>query len=84
VAEAEQLDLGQRGGRGGARPRVEQREFADQLAGSDDGQHVLAAVGGGAVQFDLALGDDVQPVAGVALVEERVAAREGHLTHGGA
>ena len=36
------------------------------------------------MELDLALGDHVEAVARVALVEEGVTAREGHLTHGGA
>lgn len=36
------------------------------------------------MKLDLALGDDIEPVARVALVEEGVAPCERHLTHGGA
>lgn len=36
------------------------------------------------MQLHLALGHDIQPVAGVALVEQGVTACEGHLAHGGA
>src|SRR5690606_19493765 len=57
-------------------------EFADQLARAEHRQHVLPAVGGGAVELHLALGHHVQPVSGVALVEERVASGERRLGHG--
>ncbi len=84
VAEAEELHLGQRGRGGGTRARVEERQLTDQLAGAEDRQHVLAPVGGGAVELHLALGDHIEAVTRVTLVEQRVAAREGHLTHRGA
>jgi hypothetical protein len=84
VAEAEELDLGEGGGGRGARPGVEEGQLTDQLAGAEDRQHVLAAVGGGAVQLDLAFGDHVEAVARFALVEERVAAGERRFTHRGA
>ncbi len=45
-------------------------ELTDQLTRADHGEHVLAAVGGGAVQLHLALGDHVQAVARVPLVEQ--------------
>ena len=74
VAEAEQLRLGD--GRGGHRARagVEEAELAEHLAGAEDRDEVLAAVGARAAELDLALGDDVERVAPVALVEEHVAA----------
>ena len=76
MAQAEQLDLGQRGGGGRTRARVEEGQLTDQLAGAEHGEHVLPAVGGGAVELHLALGHHIEPVARVALVEEGVAARE--------
>ena len=68
MAEPDQLGLGHGGGGRGARPRVEQAELAEHLARAEDGEQVLAAVDAGAAELDLALADDVQPVALVALV----------------
>jgi hypothetical protein len=48
VAHRHDLRLGDRGGRGGARPGIEQRQLAEHLAGAEDGQQVLAAVAAGA------------------------------------
>ena len=55
---------------------VEERELAEHLARAEDGQEVLAAVGGGAAELHLAVEDDVELVARVALVEEHVAAAQ--------
>ena len=44
-------------------------------------EQVLPAVAGGAAELDLAFGDHVQPVAGVALVEEDLAPPQAHLRH---
>ena len=89
---AQEVLVGQRGegavgdgGDGGrARTRVEERELAEHLAGAEDRQQVLAAVAGGAAQLHLAVEDDVELVAGVALVEEHVAAAQAVLAHRGA
>ena len=70
----------------GRRPRagVEERQLAEHLAGAEDRQQVLAAVRGGAAELHLALGDDVELVARVALVEEHLAATQPVLAHRGA
>jgi hypothetical protein len=79
--EPEQLRLGH-GGRGhGARAGVEQRQLAEHLAGPEDRDEVLAAVGAAPAELDLALADDVEPVALVALVEQDVAALHARLRH---
>ena len=57
---------------------VEERQLAEHLAGAEDRQQVLAAVGGGAPELHLAVGDDVQLVPGVTLVEEHLAAAQPH------
>jgi len=82
VAEPDQLGLGHGGGGRGARPRIEQAELAEHLAGAEDGEQVLAAVDAGAAELDLALADDVEPVTLVALVEQDVAALEVRGGHG--
>ena len=73
--------VGDRGDGGGARARVEQRQLAEHLAGAEDRQQVLAAVGGGAAELHLAVGDDVELVALVALVEQHLAAAQPGLGH---
>src|SRR5690606_2125503 len=59
--------------RGRARPGVEQRQLAEHLARAEHAQHVLPAVLGGAGELDLAFEHDVEPVAGLVLVEDRLA-----------
>ena len=83
MAHRDDLGLGDGGGGGGARARVEQRQLAEHLARAEDRQEVLAAVAAGAAELDLALADDVEPVALVALVEEDVAALEPRRAHRG-
>ena len=88
-SQREQVVVGQRreggvgdgGDRRGARAGVEERELAEHLAGAHDREQVLAAVGGRAAELHLALGDDVELVAGVALVEEDVATAQLGLGH---
>jgi predicted HAD superfamily Cof-like phosphohydrolase len=69
-----------RGGRR-ARARVEERELAEQLARAEDGEEVLAAVGGAVADLHLAVDEDVQTVAGLALAEQDLAATQLDLTH---
>ncbi len=76
VRQGVERHVGHRGHRRRARTRVEQRQLAEHLAGAEDRQQVLAAVAGGAAQLHLALGDDVELVAGVPLVEEHLAATQ--------
>ena len=78
------VGVGDRGDGRRARAGVEQRELAEHLAGAEDGQQVLAAVGGGAAELHLAVEHDVEPVARVALVEQHVAAAQPGLGHRGA
>ena len=80
VAHRHHLRLGDGGGGRGARARVEERELAEHLAGAEDGEEVLAAVAARAAELDLALADDVEPVALVALVEQDVAALQARGT----
>src|SRR5690606_35408759 len=62
--------------------RVEQRELTEHLAGAEDRQQVLATVARPAAQLDLALRDDVEPVARLALAEEHVTPDQLHGHHG--
>ena len=73
--------VGHRGDGRRARAGVEQGQLAEHLAGAEDREEVLAAVAGGAAELHLAVDDDVEPVAGVALVEEHVAAAQLRLAH---
>src|SRR5690606_19101881 len=70
VLEAEQLRLGHSGDGGRTWARIEEAELTDDLAGADHGQQVLAAIGGLAADLELARGDDVELVTGIALMEE--------------
>ena len=74
-ADPEEHGVGDGGPGRVAGPGVEQRQLAEHLAGAEDGQQVLAPVARRAAQLDLAFDDDVEPVAAVALVEDRVPAR---------
>ena len=76
VAQALHRAVGDGGDRRGARAGVEQGQLAEHLTRAEDRQQVLAAVGRRAPELDLAVGDDVEPVALVALVEQHVAAAD--------
>ena len=71
-------------GRGGrrARPRVEQAQLSEHLTGAEDGEERLAPVIRGSPQLDLALKDDVEPIAGLALLENDLALGDGSLGQG--
>ena len=84
VGERGERRVGDGGDGGRARAGVEQRELAEHLAGAEDGQQVLAAVAGGAAELHLAVEHDVEPVAGVALVEQHLAPTQLGLGHGAA
>ena len=84
VLQREQVRGGHGRGGGRARARVEQGQLTDDLAGAQDREEVLAAVGRGVTELDLAGQQDVQAVAAVALVEERLATAQGRLRHHGA
>ena len=84
VAEAEQAGVGERGGGRGAGAGVEERQLAEHLARAEDPEQGLAAVVRGGAELDLAVGDDVQPVARLALGEQHAPAVEGDLAHRGA
>jgi hypothetical protein len=75
AAHADEHGVGDRRPRGVARPGVEERQLAEHLARPQDGEQVLAAVSRRPAELDLALDDDVEPVAGVALVEHGLTAR---------
>jgi hypothetical protein len=81
VRERGERAVGDRGDRRGARAGVEQGELAEHLAGAQDRQQVLAAVGGGPTQLHLAVDDDVELVALVALTEQDLAAAQLGLGH---
>src|SRR5699024_12851580 len=81
VTEAQQLRLRHRGHVRGARARIEQRQLADDLAGSDDRQEVLAAIGRFASDLELAGRDDVQLIARIALAEEHGPAPDAARLH---
>ena len=83
MAHRYQRRVGQRRGRGRAGPRVEQREFTEQFAGPEDRQQALPAVGGRVSEFDLALGDDEHPVAGLTFEEEVLALGQADLDRRG-
>ena len=83
VGERGERRVGDGGDGGRARARVEQRQLAEHLAGAEDRQQVLAAVAGGAAELHLAVEHDVEPVAGVALVEQHLAPTQLGLGHGG-
>src|SRR5262245_49767476 len=83
VAQAHQGAGRDRGGRRRSRTGIEQGQLAEHLSRSQDGQQVLAAVGGGPAELDLAVGDDVEAIPGVAFVEEHVAASDSGLRHRG-
>ena len=77
VPEADQPAVAHRGGGRGAGAGVEQAQLAEHLARAEHRQQVLPAVAAGAAELDLALDDDVEPVALVALGEEHLAASRG-------
>jgi hypothetical protein len=76
VGQRRERGVGDRRDRGRTRTRVEEGELAEHLPGAHDRQQVLAAVRRGASQLDLAVEHDVEPVAGVALVEQDIAAAQ--------
>src|SRR5262249_31232497 len=67
-----------------ARPRIEQRQLAEHLARPEHTGQVLPAVRRGPGQLDLAVEHHVQPVPGVALLEQVFAPAELNLDHPGA
>jgi hypothetical protein len=83
VGQRHQRGVGDGGDGRLPRSRVEQRQLAEHLARAEHGQQVLAAVGGGPAELDLALDNDEQPVTGVAFVEQHLAATQPALRHGG-
>ena len=78
---AQQVGVGERGeprvGDGDrarcARPGVEEGQLAEHLTRPEHAEQVLPAVRRGAGQLDLALEHHIQPVSGIAFVEEPVA-----------
>jgi len=81
VAECDELCLGDGSGGRSAGTGVEEAELAEHLAGTQDGQEVLAAVGAGEPELDLAFADHVEPISPVTLVKEDVAALEMRRRH---
>ena len=74
MLERGELDIGERCGRRGARSRIEERELAEDVAGAEDGQQILAAIGGAAADLHLSGEDEEDPVARLALFENDGAA----------
>ncbi len=72
--EHEQVAIGLRHRVGGARPAVEQGDLAEHLAGADDVEHGLAALGRGDADFHAALQHGHHRRALRALAENRLAA----------
>ena len=73
VGERRERRVGDRAGRRGPRPRVEQRQLAEHLARADHAEQVLPAVGRRPGELDLAVQHHVQPVAVLSLQEEMLA-----------
>ena len=67
------------GGRAGA--LVEQGQLADDLAGAEDGDEILAAIIRGVAEFDLAINNNEQVLAGISFMEKGFAATEGLFRH---
>ena len=64
---------GGNGGRGRrARPGIEQGQLAEHLAGTEHGEQVLPSGRTAAAELDLAADHDVQPILGVALMEQHL------------
>ena len=63
------------------RPGVEEAQLAEHLAGSEDRDEVLAAVGAGPAELDLPLPDHVERVAALALAEQDVATLHADRAH---
>ena len=83
MAEPEHGDVGERGRRGGAGTRVEQRQLAEHLTLAHDREQRLAPIARGVAELDLAFGHDVEAVAGVAFREQHIALEQAALLHGG-
>ena len=73
VGQGRYRRVGDRAGRRGPRPRVEQGQLAEHLARSQHADQVLPAVGGRAGELELAVQHHVQPVAVLPLQEEVLA-----------
>jgi hypothetical protein len=63
VVQRQELGGGHGGGGGGARARVEQGQLADDLAGAEHREQVLAAVGAGVAELHLPGEENVEAVA---------------------
>ena len=68
-AEAEELHRGDHAHRRGAREDVEDRHLAEPVAGAEQGHARLVTALGAAEHLDLAVEDDEEIAAGLALVE---------------
>jgi hypothetical protein len=79
VAQPGQPAFGHRDGAGRTRPRIEQRQLAEHLAGAEHAEQVLAAVRGRTGQLDLAVQHDVQPVTRLTLAEQGLPAGQAYL-----
>jgi hypothetical protein len=83
VTQPDDDAVGERGRGGGAGAGVEERELAEHLTRALDAQQVLASVDRGDAELHLAVDDDVEAVAGLALDEDRGALVVGLLDHRG-
>ncbi len=81
--EADELSLRDRGGGCGAGAGIKEAQLTEHLTRPQNGKEVLAAIQAGAAKFDLALGDHIETVALVALVEQDVAALHTNRRHRG-
>ena len=68
--------LGDGGGAGSPRARVEDRQFAEHVRRAHDGQQILASIGRAATDLHLPRDDDVQPIARFPLGEDCVSTGE--------
>ena len=81
MPEPDEVGAGDGGRRRRAGARVEEAELTEHLAGAEYGEQVLAAVGGAAAELHLAGGDDVEPIAGLALLEQHVTTFDARTRH---
>ena len=75
------LDLSHADGGRGARARIEDGELAEHIGRAHHGQEVFAAIRGVTGELNLAGGDDIQTVTGLAFIEDGGTAREAHCLH---
>jgi hypothetical protein len=82
VFEGPDLTGGDRRRRGGPGARIEERELAEHLARPQDGEQVLPTGRSAPTELDLSADHDVEPVLGIALVEQDLTLVELDRPHG--